>query len=401
MIPFSLASLPIAAISWIVPISLFAYITEIRIVLSVSAWRIASSSTRPSGRTGTYVTSKPWRSRRLQTSRLARCSIAVVTMWLPFSRYISATPLRARLMASVPPEVNTSSLGSRAPISFAICSRALSTPPSASQPKGWLRLAGCPNFSVKYGIISSRTRGSTGVVDWLSMKIGSFNAIAMSLLVNARERHHRDGGVGRQLRERHAIEYVRDAGLDLLHRTPQVAARELRAIVVFGHAAHHAERPLERPDHLAHRDRPRPARQHIAALGPVVARDELLLRELLEDLGEPLRRDAELLGDALGAHRSVVSVGGDEVDRHQPVVRPLRESQHACPLYPMFYARLLYPTFRISDPYGRTLPPGGALVKVMGILAPGAWPYGGPTKGARLRARRPGTAWRPPRAGCR
>jgi hypothetical protein len=44
-----------------------------------------------------------------------------------------------------------------------------------------LRLAGWPNFSVKYGIIASSTRGSTGVVDWLSMKMGSFNAIALSL----------------------------------------------------------------------------------------------------------------------------------------------------------------------------------------------------------------------------
>jgi hypothetical protein len=34
---------------------------------------------------------------------------------------------------------------------------------------------------VKYGIIASSTRGSTGVVDWLSMKIGSFNAMPFSL----------------------------------------------------------------------------------------------------------------------------------------------------------------------------------------------------------------------------
>src|SRR5258705_4464386 len=126
-----------------------------------------------------------------------------------------------------------------------------------------------------------------------------------------------------------------------------------------------------------------------------------LVRESREVLGEPLRGDADLLGGALGAHRSVVSVGGDEVDRHQPVVRPLRESQHACPLYPTFYARLLYPTLRISDPYGRTLPPGWPLVKVKRTLAVGAWPYGGPTRGARLRARRCGNAWRAPPAGCR
>ena len=75
--------------------------------------------------------------------------MAVVRMWLPFSRYISATPFSARLMDSVPPEVKMISFGSRAPMRVAICSRALSTPASASQPNGWLRLAGWPNFSVK------------------------------------------------------------------------------------------------------------------------------------------------------------------------------------------------------------------------------------------------------------
>src|SRR5512137_2157042 len=252
--------------------------------------------------------------------------MVVVTMWLPFSRYISATPLSAKLIASVPPEVKTTSLGSRAPISLAICSRALSTPPSASQPKGWLRLAGCPNFSVKYGIIASSTRGSTGVVDWLSMKIGSFNAIAVSLLVNARlsdgrqvdgrQGHHRDGGLLRQLRERHAIEYVADAGLDLLHRPPQVAPRELRTLVPLVHAAHHPHRALQRAHHLPHRDLRRVPGQGVSSLGPVVATDQLLLRQPLEDLGEPLRGDVKLLGDSLGAHRALVTVGGDEMDGH-------------------------------------------------------------------------------------
>ncbi len=53
MIPFSLASLPSSATGWIVPISLLASITEIRMVLSVSAARTASTSTRPSRPTGT------------------------------------------------------------------------------------------------------------------------------------------------------------------------------------------------------------------------------------------------------------------------------------------------------------------------------------------------------------
>ena len=74
----------------------------------------------------------------------------------------------ARLSDSVAPEVKTISLP-LAPMSAATCSRASSTAFSAVQPKLWLRLAALPNFSVKYGSIASRTRGSTGVVAWLSM----------------------------------------------------------------------------------------------------------------------------------------------------------------------------------------------------------------------------------------
>src|SRR5262245_1593144 len=137
-------------------------------------------------------------------------------------------------MASVPPEVNTSSFGSRAPISFAICSRALSTAASASQPNGWFRLAEWPNFSVKYGSITSSTRGSTGVVDWLSMKIGSFNAMLSVLLVNGHQRRHR---LRRQLFQRHRVEKGADTRLDLLYGPPQVAAQKLGTLIVFGHAA--------------------------------------------------------------------------------------------------------------------------------------------------------------------
>ena len=50
----------------------------------------------------------------------------------------------------------------------AICSRASSTAFSASQPNPWVRLAALPKVFVKYGSIASRTRGSTGVVEWLS-----------------------------------------------------------------------------------------------------------------------------------------------------------------------------------------------------------------------------------------
>src|SRR6266545_936282 len=100
------------------------------------------------------------------------------------------------------------------------------------------------------------------------MKIGSFNAMPSfsSSLMNERQRGPRSGRLRPQLRERHAVQYVADAGLDLLHRSPQVAARELRAIVALAHAAHHADRALERPDDLPERDLRRVPGQHVAAL---------------------------------------------------------------------------------------------------------------------------------------
>ena len=76
--------------------------------------------------------------------------------------------LDREVVHSVAPEVQTISLP-LAPISAATCSRAISTASSAAQPKEWLRLAALPNSSVKYGSIASSTRGSTGVVEWLSM----------------------------------------------------------------------------------------------------------------------------------------------------------------------------------------------------------------------------------------
>lgn len=45
--------------------------------------------------------------------------------------------------------------------------RATSTACSASHPYAWVRLCGLPYWSVRYGNIASRTRGSTGVVAWI------------------------------------------------------------------------------------------------------------------------------------------------------------------------------------------------------------------------------------------
>ncbi len=64
---------------------------------------------------------------------------------------------------SVAPEVKTISF-SEAPRACASAARAASTAASASQPKTCWREAALPKDCVKYGVIASRTRGSTGVV---------------------------------------------------------------------------------------------------------------------------------------------------------------------------------------------------------------------------------------------
>ena len=89
---------------------------------------------RPSFPTGRYVTVQPRFSSFLQVSSTALCSVEHVTMWLPRSAYISATPLMARLSDSVAPLVKTISF-SEAPMRAATFFRATFTASSASQPK--------------------------------------------------------------------------------------------------------------------------------------------------------------------------------------------------------------------------------------------------------------------------
>src|SRR5713226_7689998 len=84
--------------------------------------------------------------------------------------------------------------------------------------------------------MTSSTRGSMGVVDWLSMKIGSLGGI-VSLLRRGGQLGHGHESVRSELGQRHGVEQPADAGLDFLDRPAQVAARVLRAAVAIGHAA--------------------------------------------------------------------------------------------------------------------------------------------------------------------
>src|SRR6476469_2804210 len=92
-------------------------------------------------------------------------------MWSPLSRHASNMPFSARLLLSVAPEVKTISWAD-APMESAIWRRAFSTAAAASQPKEWLLLAALPKREVKKGSMASSTRGSSGVVAWLSRYTG-------------------------------------------------------------------------------------------------------------------------------------------------------------------------------------------------------------------------------------
>src|SRR5215475_10280139 len=199
------------------------------------------------------------------------------------------------------------------------------------------------------------------------MKMGSLSAmVSLLLLRRGRQRGHGNEAVRGELGERHGVEHAADVGLDLLDGPPQIAARVLRAVVTFRHAAHDLDRPFEGPQHLPHRDGVGPPGQLVSALGPVVTGDESMLGESLEDLGEEFGRNVELLGDALSAHRTFVAMTGDVVHRDEPIVRALRESQHVPdPSWLPVVQRSTkqYPTKVISDSYSRSLPSARGAVK--------------------------------------
>ncbi len=159
-----------SAMSWMMPVSLFTAITLTSRVGTARDSRRISGSSRPSGPTGSTTGSKPSRARSATDSRTHLCSVATVTMRRRGSsirRAWRAAPLIARLLLSVAPLVKTISRGS-APIRAATSARAVSTAASAWRPMLCSALCGLPNCSVNQGSIAATTRGSQGVVAWLS-----------------------------------------------------------------------------------------------------------------------------------------------------------------------------------------------------------------------------------------
>ena len=152
-IPLPASILPISAMGWMDPISLFAVITDTRTVSGRIAFSSSSSLTIPSSSTPTLVTSKPLLSRYLAVSSIAWCSIVDTMMCLPLFSLISAPETRAQLSDSVPPEVKNISEGS-AFRQAAICALAFLTAALGLLDMAWM-LEGFAYSSMKYGIIAS------------------------------------------------------------------------------------------------------------------------------------------------------------------------------------------------------------------------------------------------------
>ena len=110
------------------------------------------------GPRATAVTSSPALTRSRQGDRTDACSTALVTTWRP--RPAEATPLMARLFASVAPLRKTTPSG-RPPTRRPTFARAARSDSRASSPRLW-RAAGLPTQPSRKGRITPRTRGSTG-----------------------------------------------------------------------------------------------------------------------------------------------------------------------------------------------------------------------------------------------
>ena len=103
---------------WTVPTSLLAHMTLARATLDGScsmAARRSAGSVRPAAETGSQVTSAPsWLASQCTLSRTAWCSVSGTSTRLragSAARRDQYRPLTARLSASVPPLVKTTSLG--------------------------------------------------------------------------------------------------------------------------------------------------------------------------------------------------------------------------------------------------------------------------------------------------
>ena len=145
----------------ITPVSLFTSIMDTRAVSGRRAAASCPAPMRPARSGFKYVTSYPCRSRSLQVSSTAACSIAVVTMCFPRRRFSSIPRRSAQLSLSVPQEVKNNSAGEQ-PTAAATVSRPSFTRWAACRAYPYREegLPNCPRAST----MASTASGRTGVV---------------------------------------------------------------------------------------------------------------------------------------------------------------------------------------------------------------------------------------------
>ena len=148
--------------------------TEISTVSGSMARRTSSGSTRPYPSTGTRVTRAPRVSKNRSGSVIAGCSIELMMKCGCGKRWWFAknTPLSAWLLASVPPDVKMSSVGSQ-PISEASRIRDNSTTSAAGVPAQG-RLDGFPSSSSR--ILSSSALTNSEM--WSGRVVVKINSLA-------------------------------------------------------------------------------------------------------------------------------------------------------------------------------------------------------------------------------
>ena len=167
--PYARATAASSAIGCTVPTSLFAHITVTSAtdagVGGDGGLAASRGATRPAASTGSHSTARPRaRPATARGSRTAWCSTALARMRRragSSARRAQNRPLTARLSASVPPPVKTTSLG-RAPSAAASVSRASSTSRRAARPEACSD-DGLPTMP-RHEVIASTASGSIGVV---------------------------------------------------------------------------------------------------------------------------------------------------------------------------------------------------------------------------------------------
>ena len=159
--PCSWARVAASPTGWMVPTSWLACWRQTSRVSSRTAAASSAGSTRPVWSTPTSVTSNPWPARARAGASTEVCSTADTTRW---RRRLAAlaSPVTARLAASVPPEVSTSSSGA-APTAAASCSRERSSSSRARRARPYSR-DGSPKAS-RASSSAARARGCSGVVE--------------------------------------------------------------------------------------------------------------------------------------------------------------------------------------------------------------------------------------------